>query len=145
MGVSKSSLASEIPQLLARSIFCYISVARTDESKGPFIFFALGAFACAEPHRYPYYLLKLLGKEDTTAGIFFGHLRYNLFMFFYPIGAFCDLMTGVMAVENMTKANFLIYSLPNTWNIAFNWPWFMKYGVTTIYAFMLPYNYTYLL
>ena len=120
-------------------------MARTDESKGPYVFYALGAFACAEPHRYPYYLLKLLGAEKSPAGIFFGHLRYNLFMFFYPIGAFCDLMTGVMAVDNMIAANFLIYKLPNALNICFNWPWLMKYVVTTIYAIMLPFNYSYLL
>ena len=131
--------------MLARSIFCYISLAKTDESKGPYVFYALGAFACAEPHRYPYYLLKVLGAENTNVGLFYGHLRFNLFMFFYPIGAFCDLMAGVMACDNMIKEGFGVYPLPNKYNVSFNWPFLMYYVVTTIYSFMLPFNYSYLL
>ena len=54
-------------------------------------------------------------------------------------------MTGVMACENMIKAGFGMYLLPNAYNISLNFPFLMKYVVTTIYAFMLPFNYSYLL
>ena len=136
-------MASELPQLLARSLFCYISVANVVEETGGFyILYALIAFAVAEPVRYPYYLFKLIGMEETTLGRLYGHLRYNLFIVFYPIGAFCDLMVGVHSVPNVGHLNYL---MPNSLNIAFNYQYFIGVIVPIIYAIMLPFNYKYLL
>ena len=136
-------MASEFPQLLARSMFCYISVANVVEETGGFyILYAFIAFAVAEPVRYPYYLLKLIGYEETALGRFYGHLRYNLFIVFYPIGAFCDLMTGVHSAPNVAHLNYL---MPNTLNIAFNYQFAISVVTPIIYAIMLPFNYKYLL
>ena len=101
LGFSRTNLGSEIGQLTARSIFAFISIEYNDARNGPFIFLALFAFAIAEPVRYPFYFLKTLELDNTLVGKLFGHLRYNLFIFFYPLGAFADLMAGVYSAKNI--------------------------------------------
>ena len=68
LGFTKTNIVSEVAQLFARSIFTYLSIQHTDESKGPWIFLAFTAFSVAEPIRYPYYFLKTLGYESTFLG-----------------------------------------------------------------------------
>ena len=89
-------------------------------------------------------MLKKLGAEESTIGTVFGHLRYNLFLVIYPIGAYSDLMTGMMAVDYMQEKNIYVWKLPNKYNVSFDFPWFMWYVVSTIYCIMLPFNYYYL-
>ena len=42
-----------------------------------------------------------MDNDKSDMGVFFGHIRYNLFIVFYPIGAFADLMTGFYSAENL--------------------------------------------
>lgn len=100
-GISKTAIIPEFLQLVCRCLFCFISIENFDESSGPFVFLAFAAFAIAEPIRYPYYLLKILDCENTMVGKFFGHLRYNLFILFYPLGALCDGLTGMYSAKNL--------------------------------------------
>jgi hypothetical protein len=103
-GCSKTNIVTEFLNLWMRCVFCFISIENFDESSGPFIFIAFAAFAIAEPVRYPFYLLKILDLENTVIGRFFSHLRYNLFIVFYPLGALCDLLTGIYSAANMEKS-----------------------------------------
>ena len=132
----------EALQLFARSLFAYISVDRTAESEGPYIFLAFLAFAVAEPIRYPYYLLKKLEMEDTLAYRIFGHLRYNCFIVFYPIGAFGDMMAGV---HSAPATGHLSMTLPNSWNWSFSYPFFISRVLPFLYLCQFPLNYMYLL
>ena len=63
LGFTRTNIVSEVAQLFARSIFTYLSIQYTDESKGPWIFLAFVAFSVAEPIRYPYYFLKTQGYD----------------------------------------------------------------------------------
>ena len=117
----------------------------TDPSQGPFILLAFFAFAIAEPGRYPYYLLKMLGQDKSSLGTLFGHVRYNLFIVFYPIGAFCDLMTGYHSSGSLMKTGAYSFLLPNTVNFSFNFPWVVTYFLPTMYILSFPMNYGYLL
>ena len=145
IGLSKTALASEIGQLWARSIFCYISIQYTDESKGPFIFLAFLAFSVAEPIRYPYYLLKMVGADETAIGRFFGHLRYNMFIVFYPLGAFCDLAAGYFSAETMAQNGYYSIKMPNTLNFSIWYPWFITRLLPFLYLTTFPMNYGYLM
>jgi len=106
---------------------------------------AFFAFAFGEPIRYPYYFLKTLGKDKKPMGLFFGHLRYNFFIVFYPIGAFCDLMTTYYAGQVIREKDLYSYHLPNKYNIAFNMPFFCEFMVPSVYALAFPANYLMLL
>ena len=145
LGFTKTNIVSEVAQLFARSIFTYISIKYTDESKGPWIFLAFAAFSVAEPIRYPYYFLKTTGYDQTFLGKFFGHLRYNFFIIFYPIGAFSDLMTGYYSHNSIVENGKYSLMLPNSYNISFYYPWFIGYFVPISYILMFPINYGYLL
>ena len=144
LGFSRTNLASEIGQLTARTIFAFISIEFNDARKGPFIFLALFAFAIAEPIRYPYYFLKTLELDNSLIGRLFGHLRYNLFIVFYPLGAFSDLMAGVYSAKNIENQSVYSYELPNEMNFAFDYPWFITYIVPVFYMIAFPVAYMYL-
>lgn len=106
---------------------------------------AFFAFAFGEPIRYPYYLLKSLGKEKKPLGLFFGHLRYNFFIVFYPIGAFCDLMTTYYAGQVIREKGLYSYHLPNKYNIAFDMPFSCEIIIPFFYSLAFPANYSLLL
>jgi hypothetical protein len=106
---------------------------------------AFVAFAVAEPIRYPYYLLKTIEMENTPLGIFFGNLRYNAFIIFYPLGAYGDLMTGVYSGNTIKKLGYYSIMMPNSFNFQFDYSWFITYFVPVLYIIMFPINYKHLL
>jgi hypothetical protein len=63
--------------------------------------------------RYPYYVLKTLGADKTFLGRLFGNLRYNLWLVFYPLGAFSDTMAGYYSAEPIREAGAYSVSMPN--------------------------------
>ena len=131
LGLTTTSIFSEVLQLFLRSLFIYISVQHTDESKGPFIFVAFVSFAIGDSIRYPYYVLKTLGAEESTAGRFFGHLRYNLFIVCYPLGASADTITGYHAAQTIREKGLYSLALPNSYNFGFDYPTLCQYVIPT--------------
>ena len=81
-------------QLLMRAMFAFVSTRYIDEREGPWIYLALFSFLIGDGCRYPYYVLKTLGAERSVPGRIFGNLRYNMWIVFYPLGAFSDTMAG---------------------------------------------------
>ena len=124
-----------------RCLFTFITINDVDVTKGPWVTTALFAFAIGETARYPFYFLKCLGIEKSSTGIFFGHLRYNFFLIFYPLGSFCDGMTHVHAAENLRKSGKYSLLLPNKYNIAFDLPFLCEWGIPIGYAIFFPINY----
>ena len=106
---------------------------------------AFFAFSVAEPIRYPYYLLKMVDSDETSLGKFFGHLRYNMFIIFYPLGAFCDLMAGYHSAETMASNGHYSILMPNTLNFSVSYPWFISRLLPLLYILSFPVNYGYLL
>ena len=83
-----------------RSLFAFISTTYIDESTGgQYIFLALLSFLIGDGVRYPFYILKTIEMERTLLGRLFGNLRYNMWLIFYPLGAFSDTMAGVHSAE----------------------------------------------
>jgi hypothetical protein len=122
-----------------------VSIDNTDISKGPYIFLALFAFAVGEPIRYFYYLVKSFELEYHPIGRVLGHIRYNLFIVVYPIGATCDGLASYYSTENNLKSGIYSYLMPNQLNVAFSYAWFTGTFVPVMYTIMLPINYYYLL
>ena len=117
----------------------------TDFSKGPYIFLALAAFAVGEPVRYFYYLVKSFDLEHHPIGRVLGHLRYNVFIIVYPIGATCDGLASYYSTENNLRTGIYSYPLPNSLNVGFSYAWFTGNFIPIMYIVMLPLNYKLLL
>ena len=143
--ITRTDIFGEALQLFARSIFVFVSIENTDESIAPYVWTAFLAFSFGETLRYPYYLLKCLDADKSSLGKFFGFLRYNMFIVIYPVGAFSDLMTGVHSASNMRASGAYSIALPNAYNFAFDYPWFISRLVPFVYSLALPMNYMTLL
>ena len=125
-----------------RMIFIYISIEHTDVNKGsPFIYVAFVCFGIVEMIRYPFYISKILGLEATLVGKILGHLRYNLFIFFYPVGAFADGCVLYWSLETIQTNGFYNYHMPNTMNFGFDYIYFIYMVVFPVYIFGFPINY----
>ena len=143
--ITKTNFVSEFLQLFCRCLFAYVSIDNFDESKGPFILIALVAFGVAEPIRYPFYILKILEAVDNMVGRFFSHLRYNLFIIFYPLGALCDGLTSMYSSENMRQSGQYSIMMPNQYNLQFDYAYFVGVVLPTLYCFAFPVIYGQLL
>ena len=119
-------------------MFAYISIDNFDESKGPFVLIALVAFGIAEPIRYPFYILKILDADDNAVGRFFSHLRYNLFIIFYPLGALCDGLTSMYSSENMRNLGHYSLIMPNKYNVQFDYAYFVGVLLPIFYIICFP-------
>ena len=145
LGITKTSFFNEFAQQLVRWLFTFITISRVDPTKGPWVTTALLAFGLGETARYPYYFLKILGLDKTDTGLFLGHLRYNFFLIFYPLGSFADGMTHVFAAENMRKEGTWQLDLPNKYNISFDLPFICQYAIPVLYSVFFPINYSLLI
>ena len=141
VGITRTNLLNEFLQQLARGLFAFITLHEVDTTKGPWVTTAMCAFAIGETARYPYYFIKTLGMEKTGFGYFLGHFRYNFFLIFYPVGAFCDAMTHLYAGENMRKSGKYHILLPNRCNFCFDLPFLCENVLPQLYFVFLPMNY----
>ena len=130
--------------MLFRSMFAFVSTKHTDASKGPFVFLAFASFLLGDGVRYPFYIVKTIGAEKSFLGNLFGHLRYNVWIICYPLGAFCDTMAGVFAAETIERLGIYQSSLPNKYNWAFSYPFVCKYCVPGFLLFAFWVNFFHL-
>ena len=105
LGFSKTPILNEAAFLFMRSLFIWISIKFTEERFGPWVFLAFLSFAIVEVIRYPFYLIKLKTgfTKDSKMTIMLGHLRYNLPLVFFPLGALGDGAAGLFALQNIYK------------------------------------------
>jgi len=87
-------------------------------------------------------MCKILEYDGTAIGKFLGHLRYNLFLVFYPLGAFSDLMTTYNSAEKGSKFSYL---MPNKMNVSFNYPYIATVVLPVGYVLIFPFIYKQLL
>ena len=82
----------------------------------------LFCFSLGEWPRYAYNLLQTLGILQSRFGRFIAHLRWNLFLVLYPIGASLDGLAGVLTIPVLKATEPMPYScqMPNKFNFAFN-------------------------
>ena len=59
----------------------------------------LYCFALGEGARYLFNLFTVLNIVKTPLGRLVGHLRWNLFLVLYPIGALGDGLAGVFTID----------------------------------------------
>ena len=79
------------------------------------------AWCVAEIVRYWYYALSLVDKVPYLLT----WCRYTFFTFLYPIGVSGELLTIYSVLPIITATGMYSLSLPNKWNVAFNYPIFL--------------------
>mmetsp|Transcript_16756 Transcript_16756/g.21191 ORF Transcript_16756/g.21191 Transcript_16756/m.21191 type:complete len:140 (-) Transcript_16756:40-459(-) len=106
----------------------------------------LFCFALGEWPRYMYNLLQILGVMQTKFGRVVGHLRWNLFLILYPVGAFGDGLAGVLTIPVLKATEPMPYSMsmPNKYNFSFNMAYFFT-ALPFAYMAQFPINFGHLL
>ena len=94
--------------------------------------------------RYPYYVLKTLGAERSLPARIFGNLRYNMWLVFYPLGAFSDTMAGYYSAERIRETGAFSWALPNHLNFSFDYPFLCGRFVPAFLAIAFWINYIHL-
>ena len=138
LGWSKTGVLPAIVQMFGRLFYGLITLHLSNDAI-PVAFIPLLMFFLIENIRYPYYLLKQAGMENTFLGKFFGWLRYNAFIPIYPTGATTELITALQAIPAIRSTKPKMYSLemPNDWNFAFDMELFI-YALLPLYIFGFP-------
>ena len=83
---------------------------------------------------------------NTRFGRVIAHLRWNLFLILYPVGAFGDGLAGVLTIGVLKATDPMPYSIsmPNKGNFAFNMAYFFT-ALPFAYAAQFPINFGHLL
>jgi hypothetical protein len=91
--MTKNSLASVFPQIVSR-LFILHMIFPLVESEHFCIFVATICWAVTEVTRFTFYTLKELNlfKVSNPLAELIGHMRYNSFIFLYPIGVSGELI-----------------------------------------------------
>ena len=145
IGFTRTVVINAFLQTTARSIFGFISLPMHYESV-PLTLPVLICFALGEWSRYSYNLLQILNLVQTRIGRVVAHLRWNLFLVLYPIGAFGDGLAGVLTIGVLKAAEPMPYSvsMPNKGNFAFNMAYFFTV-LPFMYMAQFPINFGHLL
>lgn len=110
---------------------------RSDQEKSLAITLCLMMFCSVESFRYSFYFVKHLGYDNTQIGRILGWIRYNIFLFFYPIGAFSEGTIIYRARDVIREKEILSFYMPNKYNIAFDLSFFMAIS-PILYMFFFP-------
>jgi len=140
--VSPSPLVPTVMQVCSRVLVVWGALEL--EPNTPWSASLILAWSLAEIIRYSNYLLPMLGFGVPK---FLTWLRYSAFIVLYPIGVFSEIMCLVAALPVIAKCCPRVYSLamPNEWNFAFDYYWFVKYCLGVCYLVGFPYLYMYML
>ena len=130
---------------MGRLLFSQITLHICD-TKYPIICIALICFSIVETSRYGVSFCKGVDLGDSKIGRVFAHLRWNTFLVCYPLGATCDLLCAVYSIHVVGKSDPIMYSasLPNSWNVAFNFYYFLMI-LPVAYVAIFPGIFSYLL
>ena len=106
----------------------------------------LYCFALGEGARYLFNLFTVLDIVKTPLGRLVGHLRWNLFLVLYPVGALGDGLAGVFTINVLKESSPMPYSfsMPNKFNFSFNMATFLSI-MPIIYVLQFPINFGHLL
>ena len=129
---------------MARSIFGFISLP-LHIAYYPVVLPVLLCFGIGEGVRYLYNFCTSVGIEKTAVGRIIGHLRWNVFLIIYPVGAFGDGLAAVMTIPVVRDSDPMMYSItmPNHLNFAFSFYYWLC-AMPFMYAAQFPVNYGYL-
>lgn len=140
-GIVRASTATTAFQVASR-IFMLWGVTEAMSSSrvtyGPMIMVV--AWALTEIVRYSYFAANTLGRPPY----WLVWLRYSTFYLLYPMGAGGEAVTLFTALGEIKETGFASISMPNRWNIAFDYYSFCIVVLCT-YPLGLPYMYRHMI
>lgn len=98
------------------------------------------AWAISEVIRYPWYATSLLGGAPHALT----WLRYTAFYALYPVGVVAEMWIIATALPTLASTGLHSISLPNAWNWAFSYHYFMV-GILALYPLLWWQLYTFLI
>ena len=150
LGWTKSSPVTVFKQISSRIFILFLVFPFCD--KGYFgVFQACLLWAYAEVVRFTYYTLKLIGIDGpyNAAQIFCGHLRYNSFLFAYPIGISGELFCCYHVWSKLSKLKPeerpFSFQMPNAFNFGSDFAIFLAVFVTVAWGVSSPVLYMHML
>ena len=152
LGVTNNSLGQVAPQILSRLAVLWYVLPYVSHGN-PAVFMATLCWSITEVVRFTFYSLKTLDIDISTnlQASIVGHLRYNSFIILYPVGVtgelLCFYSCWLYCIKRREAAMSvpLTLKLPNAYNFAFDYPWFISRLVPFVYSLALPMNYMTLL
>ncbi|XP_069137578.1 very-long-chain (3R)-3-hydroxyacyl-CoA dehydratase-like [Argopecten irradians] len=128
LGWVKSSPLPAFMQVTGRNFVLFIVVGqepRLHENSMLLVLFLI--WSSIEVVRYPFYMLSLLGKKSDVIT----WCRYTAWIPLYPVGFISEATIIAMAIPYYEQTEKFSVFLPNSSNMSFYFPWFLK-----IYIFL---------
>lgn len=101
----------------------FLTEPRIRIDSAPYAHYLFIVWSCIEIFRYSFYALRVF-KVDVYPITW---CRYTLFMPLYPLGGFCESQVIRSTIEHYGKTGTYSIGLPNSANISFNLPSFLKF------------------
>lgn len=122
-------------------VWCVLELNPKTENSLTLLF----AWSWAEVIRYLHYIVMdqgTVGKDSVLL-----YLRYSAFIVLYPLGVASELLClrdAWSAIEKCCPRAFSL-QMPNAWNFAFDYKWFISYAILPAYVLFFPYLYKHML
>uniref|UniRef100_A0A2A4IV79 Very-long-chain (3R)-3-hydroxyacyl-CoA dehydratase n=1 Tax=Heliothis virescens TaxID=7102 RepID=A0A2A4IV79_HELVI len=141
IGLVPSGVAVVLPQVYSRVfLVCGCLLATEAAPVSPGLPLCILAWSITEIIRYAYYTLNLINCVPQT--LLF--MRYSTFLILYPIGITGELLCMYHSLDEVVEKQLLTISMPNTWNVAFNYYYFLVFYMF-LYIPIFPFLYGHML
>ncbi|PVD19556.1 hypothetical protein C0Q70_20046 [Pomacea canaliculata] len=110
-------------EVLGRNFILFLLILQEPRlQEQPVVFYLILVWGGIELVRYPFYILQSMGQELALVT----WLRYTLWIPLYPLGILLEGTLVFMAIPLFEETGFFSFSLPNTLNMAFYFPWILQ-------------------
>ncbi|XP_074650054.1 very-long-chain (3R)-3-hydroxyacyl-CoA dehydratase-like [Tubulanus polymorphus] len=135
LGFVKSKVLTTAVQVLGRNLVLFVLILNNpDIQKHYAVWWLFSAWSLVEIFRYPFYMLSSIGQEWGLVS----WLRYTVWIPLYPMGFMCEGYIILQSLPYFEDTNKFSLILPNRFNMAFNFPLFLKiYMVAMLPGFYL--------
>lgn len=141
IGLVPSGVMVVLPQVFSRVfLVCGCLLLTESGSVSPGLPLCIFAWTITEIIRYAYYALNLFNLVPQP--LLF--LRYSTFLVLYPIGITGELMCMYHSLDEVAEKKLLTISMPNSWNVAFNYYYFLIFYMF-LYIPTFPFLYGHML
>ncbi|XP_076443820.1 very-long-chain (3R)-3-hydroxyacyl-CoA dehydratase-like [Babylonia areolata] len=123
LGLVRTGVVAPLAQVLGRNFILFALILQEPRlQERPVVFYLFVVWSGIEVVRYPYYMLQSAGWELRVVT----WLRYTIWIPLYPLGMLLEGTVVFMAVPLFEETGFFSFSLPNSANMAFYFPYLLS-------------------
>lgn len=145
LGVTKNGVFTVFQQIFSRYMVLY-GVLPYVSHANPCIWVTCLCWSITEVVRFSFYSIKTLDVDlnSSTLANLIGTLRYSTFIVLYPVGVTGELFCFYSAWQHFSSLKVehrpvpFSITLPNAWNLSFDWELFVRVGVPLLYIACFP-------